>query len=197
VVYPIARGTSPGLLALWAYLFLGERPSAVAALGIVVLVAGLIIVGTHSRRTAPTGTPSYRSVGLALAVALLISLYSVVDGAAVQRINAFSYSGHIFALIPLLLTPLMFWRYGVPTMVNVWRLSAPRLVVTGVLMAGSYLLVLLVYQIAPVGYAGAVREVSVVFAALLGRVWFQEQVGLQRALGIACIFGGVLLVTLG
>lgn len=197
VVYPIARGTSPGLLALWAYLFLGERPSLIAGLGIAVLVAGLIVVGINSRRTATAGTPSYRSVGLALAVAVLISLYSVVDGAAVQKINAFSYSAHIFALIPLMLTPLMFWRYGTQNLVNVWRLSAPRLIITGILMAGSYLLVLLVYQIAPVGYAGAVREVSVVFAALLGRVWFQEQVGLQRAIGIACIFGGVLLVTVG
>ena len=82
VVYPIARGTAPGLLAVWAFLFLGERPTVPVTVGIVVLVVGLILVGLQLERGGLQKPPSYKSVLLAFSVAFLISLYSVIDGSS-------------------------------------------------------------------------------------------------------------------
>ena len=48
LVYPVARGTAPALLALWSALFLGERPSAFGLLGLAVLIGGLLVVGSGS-----------------------------------------------------------------------------------------------------------------------------------------------------
>lgn len=197
VVYPIARGSAPGLLAIWAFLFLGERPTPLAAAGIGVLVVGLILVGWHSQRHQMQKRPSYRSIVLAGGVAVTISLYSVIDGAAVQTLEVLGYSARVSLMMVLFLTPIILWRFGGEALAAEWRSDAPRLVVTGILMTVAYLLVLGVYQIAPVSYAGAIREVSVVFAALLGRLWFREQVGLQRGMGVLFIFCGAVLITGG
>lgn len=197
VVYPIARGSAPGLLALWAFLFLGERPTPLAVAGIGVLVMGLILVGLQLERGKLQKPPSYKSVGLAFAVAVTISLYSVIDGAAVKTIPPLTYSAHLSWMMVIFLTPVILWRFGRQALVAEWRTSAPRLVTTGMILSVAYLLVLWVYQTAPVSYAGAIREVSVVFAALLGRVWFQERVGLQRGLGVVFIFCGAMLITTG
>lgn len=197
VVYPIARGSAPGLLALWAFLFLGERPTSLGVAGIGVLVVGLILVGLQLERGKLQKPPASKSIILALAVAVTISLYSVIDGAAVKTIPPLTYSAYLSWMMVVFLTPIILWRFGRPALVGEWRTSAPRLVATGMIMSVAYLLVLWVYQTAPVSYAGAIREVSVVFAALLGRVWFQERVGLQRGLGVVFIFCGAMLITTG
>jgi drug/metabolite transporter (DMT)-like permease len=85
LVYPIARGTAPAFLALWALLLLDEQLTASGAVGLALVVAGLMLVGSNEllrRRT----TTSVRPVGIALAlgIALLISIYSILDGLAVQ-----------------------------------------------------------------------------------------------------------------
>lgn len=197
VVYPIARGSAPGLLALWAFLFLGERPTPLVAAGIGVLVMGLILVGLQLERGKLQKPPSSKSILLAFAVAVTISLYSVIDGAAVKTIPPLIYSAYLSWVMVAFLTPIILWRFGRAALVWEWRTSAPRLVATGMIMSVAYLLVLWVYQTAPVSYAGAIREVSVVFAALLGRLWFQERVGVQRALGVVFIFCGAMLITTG
>ncbi len=195
VVYPIARGTAPGLLAVWAILFLGERPSPVALLGISVLVLGLVLVGLQRQnRLVPF---AYKSLALPLMVAVIISLYSVVDGAAVQQLPAVSYTIWVFLSTVLLLTPFIWKHYGGRTLWQAWRANPLVLCLTGGAMIGAYILVLLAYQLAPVSYGGAIREMSVVFAAGLGRFWFKEQVGVYRLLGICLIFGGVLLIAGG
>ena len=78
VVYPIARGTAPAFLALWAILFLQEYPNRIGLAGIAVLVLGLIAIGSSAWWRVRRQT-TLRSTGmrLALCIALLISIYSV------------------------------------------------------------------------------------------------------------------------
>ena len=66
----------------------------------------------------------------------------------------------------------------------------------GVLTQLTYLLVLQAYAIGRVGYAGAIREVSVVFAALVGWRWLGEGFGSLRTAGAALIFAGILVIAL-
>ncbi|HRE27505.1 MAG TPA: EamA family transporter, partial [Anaerolineales bacterium] len=83
LAYPIARGTAPGLLALWATLFLGEPPNPWGWFGMAILALGLMVTGgVFRRRTTDVALP-LRGIGYALGVAVCISTYSIIDGAAV------------------------------------------------------------------------------------------------------------------
>jgi drug/metabolite transporter (DMT)-like permease len=194
VVYPIARGAAPGLLALWAVLFLHERLSFAGVAGLLVLVLGLMITGSSALWQSGRWSPDPVSIGLALAVAFCISAYSVIDGAAVQVAHPVPYTTATFALTTALLAPLIFRRYGLRATLAAWRGNWPKITVIGFCMPGSYMLALAAYTLAPVSYAGAIREMSIVFAALIGWLWLREGLGLFRIVGAAVIFCGVLII---
>jgi drug/metabolite transporter (DMT)-like permease len=102
----------------------------------------------------------------------------------------------VFFLAPALTSPLMLRRYGWSVLKS--ELAAHRLGVVslGLLTVCSYLLALFAYSIAPLSYAGAIREVSVVLGALAGWRFLGERMGGWRAAGAVIIFGGILIVAL-
>lgn len=64
----------------------------------------------------------------------------------------------------------------------------------GVLMLVAYMLVLVVYGFSSVSYAGAIREISIVFGALAGWLWLKEKFGFVRVAGALVIFSGILII---
>jgi drug/metabolite transporter (DMT)-like permease len=200
LAYPLARGTAPLLLALGSVVFLKEKLSPGGVLGLSVLVLGLLIVGTTgTTRTTETqesaGKP-WAGVAAALAVAVLIALYTVIDGAAVRLVPPGPYNGLVLGLTALFLTPFILLRYDRRTLLAEWRRHGWRIVAVGALLLLSYGLVLFAYTFARVAYAGAVREVSVVFAALAGWWWLGEPMGRLRLLGAVLIVFGIGLIAL-
>lgn len=201
LVYPIARGAAPVLLALWTALFLGEVPRPLGMAGIGLIVTGLVTVGSAGWRSASGGAVPRRSgfapgMGLALLVALLISIYSTLDGAAVKTNDPAVYSATIYALTAAILAPVLFRRHGILGVAAVWKTYWKRAVAVGVLQSFGYLLVLAVYARARVSYAGAIRESSVVLGALAGWLWLGEEFGPRRVIGAVVIFLGVLTIAL-
>lgn len=195
LIYPLARGTAPALLAVWATLFLGERLRPAGLLGLAVLIGGLLVVGGGvwwARRGKAQVGPS--GVAAALLVALCISIYSAIDGAAVQTISPIPYTVLILGLSALFCTPVIALRYRRAAIVAEWRLNWPRIVTVGVLNLTTYMLVLFAYSRAQVAYAGAVREISVVFAALVGWRWLGEPFGAHRTVGALLIFTGIVII---
>src|SRR5512141_1457437 len=100
LVYPVARGAAPALVVVWAALFLREIPSLGGLLGIALIVCGLAIIGATSLFQNGTQKPQFRGILSALSVALVISIYTIVDGFAVKRGPALSYGLTFFALMP-------------------------------------------------------------------------------------------------
>ena len=195
LVYPIARGAAPAMLALWSFLLLQETPHRAGLFGLIILLVGLLVVGGSAWwKKNVQMAPSLGSIGLALIVALCISAYSVSDGAAVKFVNPTSYVALEMALTALFVTPLIILRYRWRVVQSEWRSSWPRITLVGLLSNFTYLLVLFAYTMAPVGYAGAIREVSVVFAALAGWLWLDERFGSLRAIGATVIFAGILVI---
>lgn len=202
LVYPLARGTAPALLAIWAALFLGERPTPLGLLGLGVLLLGLLVVGSGawwSQRKAASA--SWLAIGAALLVALAISIYTTIDGAAVRLVGSAQsavvlYTVVVLGMSAVLTAPVVLARYGPKLMLAEWRANGLRIVVVGVLSMLTYVLVLLAYTLAQVNYAGAIREVSVVFGALAGWLWLGEGFGAQRAAGAVLIFAGILVIAL-
>jgi drug/metabolite transporter (DMT)-like permease len=195
LIYPIARGAAPALLALWATLFLNDPPHGAGIVGIALLVLGLIITGSSPLWSRSTGRNfSTKGILAALATALCISIYTTIDGAAVRFVPPLPYTVLILGLSAVLATPVVVLRYGTRAMLTEWRVNRRRIILVGLAALVTYILVLQAYTISHVSYAGAVREVSVVFAALLGWRWLDESFGLARTIGAICIFAGIVVI---
>jgi drug/metabolite transporter (DMT)-like permease len=213
LVYPLARGAAPAFLALWAALFLGERPQPGGLAGLALLLAGLLLVGGAAARAArppvlieggATAVQSRGSVvafatsgtAAALMVACCISIYSVIDGAAVRIASPIPYTIAVLGTSALLLTPVVLARYGHQALAAEWRANWRRILIVGIFAQVTYALVLQAYAIGRVSYAGAIREISVVFAALVGWRWLGEGFGAARIAGALLIFAGILAIAI-
>lgn len=214
LVYPIARGTAPAFITLWATLFLGERISAIGAAGLVLIMLGLMINGAggllERRRSGQTDSVRLRrtpeiglragstlvGICLALITALLISIYSTLDAAAVRHTPATSYTVTMLAFAGLFFTPFALIGSGWQKTVAVGRRYRREILAIGVAGMLAYILVVNAYAIAKVSYAGALREVSVVFGALAGWKLLGESFGKLRVIAALLLFCGVILIVL-
>ena len=198
LVYPMARGAAPAFLVVWAILFLGERPRPLGLLGVALLICGLVVIGGNSWWSLRKATMLRSSgIGLALGVAFCISIYSAIDGAAVHIVSPAPYTVLVISLSSVFVAPFIFMRYGRQAVAAEWRTNWYRVIIVGILMLASYMLVLQSYAIAHISYAGAIREISVVFAAFMGWRWLGEKLGGLRLIGAGIIFIGILVIALG
>jgi drug/metabolite transporter (DMT)-like permease len=196
MIYPLGRGAAPVFLAIWAALFLRETFAPLGLIGLIVLIGGLLIVGSSAWR-ADAERPSPASVGLAILVALFISIYTAIDGYAVRQTDAIAYTFAIYAMTAVWIAPFWIKHYGLRALADEWRADWKRIIAIGTLSVSAYLLVTFVYATATLTYAGALREISVVFGALAGSIFFGEPFGKRRTIGSAVIFIGILLIALG
>ena len=197
LVYPMARGAAPVFLVAWAALFLGESPRLYGLIGIALLVLGLVVVGGKTWWTLrKTSTLSKSALVLALGVACCISIYTTIDGAAVRHVNPLPYTTLVIALSGVLITPVVVKRYGRRAIAAEWRTNWMRIILVGIFTFLAYMLALKAYTITRVSYAGSVREISVVFAALLGWRWLGEDFGLIRLIGAILIFTGIFVIAM-
>lgn len=194
LIYPIARGAAPGLLFIWAILLLDEQFSPAGLLGLALIIAGLVVIGLGGLLRDPKRSPHWPGVAVALLTALCISVYTVIDGAAVKRADPTSYVLALFILIPALVSPLVIRRYGRARLATEFRAEWRRFAIMSVLGTLAYALALQAYHIAPVGYAGAIREMSVVMGAFAGWRLLGEDFGPLRLGGSAVVFAGILTI---
>ena len=196
LVYPLARGTAPVFIALWAVLLLGESLTWAGLIGLGSIVAGIVLIGAGAWRNSPQHALKLSLSTVApFLIALCISGYSVIDGAAVKQAPALPYTALGLGLSVLLMTPLIWARYGWGTLKSVGREHWWRIVLIGLATFAAYGLTLTAYGLAQVSYVGAVREVSIVLGALAGWLWLGEPFGLTRTIGALIVAGGILIVT--
>ncbi len=191
VVYPIARGVVPALVALWAVIFAGEHLPMQAWIGIAVIAAG-IQVSSWSVLRQGVGRAS---LVFALGTGCCISVYSLVDGLGVRVSgNILSYWAwhsvlHIFVVgfvamrrgTQLLALPTRTWVIGF---------------VGGMVSMTAYGLVLYAKNFAPLGVVSALRETSVIFAALIGFLFLGEGNPMRRLLAAVMMAAGVSMIAL-
>ena len=198
LTYPIMRGFAPLLVALGSGAFIGEAPSFAAWLGIVGIALGVALVGLAH----PGEALHHRKALLfAFANAALIAVYTTVDGNGVRANgDAARYVLLLFVLDVLLYPPLVWLRRGPAARAELLAYARRRWPVAalgGAASIGAYGIALWAMTHAPVASVAALRETSVLFAALLGTVLLKERFGLQRALGTGVIVGGVMALRFG
>ncbi len=191
LVYPIARGSAPLVVAPLAVWVLGERLSASGLCGIALVVAG--IFATHSgvfrSATAPGARPA---AALAALTGVMIAGYSLVNKVGVRTTPVLLWAFMVLSVDALMLLVVLYARGGLEwprTGTPRWRAAA-----IGVLMLAAYLAILSALTLAPVSYVVAGREVSIVVTALAGALLLHEPHSGRRVAGAVVIFAG--LVTL-
>jgi drug/metabolite transporter (DMT)-like permease len=202
MTYPIMRGFAPLLVALYVTFgggaFVGEHPSATAWLGTLGITAGVALVGLAHPGEA---LHHRKALAFAFANAAIIAIYTVVDGLGVRASgNAAAYVFVLFVLdgFPF---PLLVWLRRTPQqrqdILAYARTRWPKAALGGAASIGSYAVALWAMTQAPVASVAALRETSVLFAALLGTWLLKEKFGWQRAAGTAVVVGGVMALRLG
>ncbi len=202
VVYPLARGSGPLLSSCAAVLFLGERISVLGALGILGVVGGVFLVaggpGLWKAAHDPTQARRVRKgMVYGLLTGAFIASYTVSDGYAVKVLLMspilLDYCGNIVRLV--LLTPAAL-RDRAET-AALWRAQWKYALLVGIFSPVAYVLVLYALQFAPLSHIAPAREVSMLFAAILGGRLLGERDQMMRVLGALCIGGGVMALALG
>ncbi len=196
LVYPIARGTAPAFLMLWSALFLREDLTPGGILGVTLIVCGMIVIGATSLVQARGSRIRLKGILTALSVALVISLYTLIDGTAVKNGPPLPYALTMFMLVPVITTTYNLRRFGWERFASAWNGPRLPLILAAVLGVVAYLLALFAYTIAPVSYSGAIREMSVVIGAFLGWQFLGEKMGGMRVLGSVIIFAGIIVIAL-
>jgi drug/metabolite transporter (DMT)-like permease len=202
VVYPVARGTGPLLSATGAVLLLGEHLGVLGTAGVAGIALGVFLIAGGPGLWAKAHDPAQRTrvrLGLAYGTATgaLIAGYTLVDGYAVKVLLVspilVDYIGNVLRL-PFLL-PIA-WRDPVGLR-EAWRTQWKHALAVAVLGPVAYVLVLYAMTMAPLSHVAPAREVSMLFAALIGgRLLGESDRGLRLA-GAACIALGVVALARG
>ena len=189
--YPLMRGTAPLIVALLGIAFLRELPTAPMALGILLISLGIVSIAFVQRRKHPA-TAAY----WAFANAALIAVYTLVDATGARSSgNAASYVSWLIFLEGL---PFLVWvvaRRG-RIAVHYLKRSAARGLVGGACSLAAYGIVLWAMTRAPVAAVAALRETSVLFAALMGSLWLREGFGIARLAGAVSVVLGIAALKL-
>ena len=206
-VYPLARGLSPVLVALFAEL-LGDPMSGRQTVGIAVVCGGLAaLVFSAGRPKRTQGT----ALLWAVATGVSIAIYTVVDGMGVR--HAGGASGYtawmmlvegwaIAAFLGIVLRRRRAEADGTPAAVpapwsplsNLTRADRIRGGVAGVLMPLAYGLFLWAQTRGALAAVSALRETSVIFGAALGSLFLREPFGRYRVLAAVTIASGILIL---
>jgi len=186
VVYPIARGTAPVLVLVVGVVALGHGTSVGQVVGVCLVGLGILLVRGLGR------TPG-RGVPLGLLIACVIAAYTLVDKDGVKHAAAVPYLELTMLGPAVVYTAAVVRGKGARALRNAW---GPATVVAGVCTFGAYTLVLLALQRAAAAPVAAVRETSVVIAALLARRVLREPVGLPRIAGAIAVAGGIALLSI-
>jgi drug/metabolite transporter (DMT)-like permease len=191
-MYPLARGTSPWVVALLSVVVLNRALSVTELAGVLAVSAGLIglvlIGGRPGRKDLP-------ALAVALLTGLMISGYTVIDGVGVTRAPLLAYAGWMFLLqAPPIVTIALIRRRG--RLVAAMRACALPGLAGGAISQVAYTIVLWAQLSGALAPIAALRETSIVFGALIGALFLGERLGPHRAIAAAVVLGGVVLISL-
>jgi drug/metabolite transporter (DMT)-like permease len=195
LVYPLARGTGPLLSTMAAILFLGERPSAIALAGALLIIGGVLILTTNFAKLRERGAQD--AMLYALVTGLFIAAYTIWDKQAVSRFGivplVLDWGGNVGRAI--LLTPFAL-KYS-DQAINEWREHKYEAVAVAVLIPLSYILVLTAMRFTPVSYVAPAREISILIGTAMGAHLLGEGDARRRLAGAGAMVIGILGLAAG
>ena len=196
IVYPLARATGPLLTILFAIAVLGERPGPVALGGAVLIgISALVLTGNPF---AWHKSEARRAVGFALMTGFTISVYTLTDkwSVAAWLIPVLVYDWGCNFCRCVVLVPLSHHR-SPGAMATAWRERRGTVIAIAALSPLSYILVLTAMVFTPVSLVAPAREISILFAALMGAHLLREGDVTRRAIAALGMVLGISGLALG
>jgi drug/metabolite transporter (DMT)-like permease len=193
-VYPIARGSAPLMTATATTALIGERLGIVGWLGIILLVAGVLLLSLRGGRDL--ARLDRKAVGFALFTAVTICAYSVVDGVGARLAgSANAYTVALFVgIAPVMVIYALARRGAAATLASGrhWGLGLAG----GTLQLGSYGIAIWAMTVAPIAIVAALRETSVLFGAAIAVIFLKEPLRASRIVAAVMIVAGLALIRL-
>jgi len=200
LVYPIMR-SSPALVLIFSITILGEKVSAVGILGILLVVIGVYTIGMEKITLSELYRPiravrTDRATRFALLTLVSVAAYSLVDKTAVASMHPI-----VFAYFYPWISIFFFSFYirktkGNGELIGEWTANKSSILVCGVLSIFGYFLILWAFTIERVSYIVGLRQLSIVFAVLLGGQFLNEGKKFIRISASAVIFIGAYLIAI-
>jgi drug/metabolite transporter (DMT)-like permease len=202
VVYPIGRGSGALLAAAAGIVLLGERPGPLSTAGILLVIAGVIVIGLPGRSrtgiTAPSPSPpALMGIAFALLTGLTIAAYTVWDKYAVATLHIPPVLEDWAATLGVTLAVAPIALRDRTRLAAVWHSYRPQVLGAAVLSPLAYILVLTALRFTAISVAAPCREVSVLFGVLLGRRLLGEGSAARRLVAAAAIVAGIISVAIG
>jgi len=189
-VYPIARGSAPILVTLGAILFAGEYINTIALIGVICLSVGVMAL-TFERVGGTAIKP--KAMFFALITGITIASYTIVDGLGVRQAGSILGFAVWLTIGDGILTFLiaLMWKKR-----EIWRVAKnniPTGLAGGFMQVGAYWIIIYALAIAPMGMVSALRETSVLFAALISTFILKEGFTVWRFVSASLIAFGLIL----
>jgi drug/metabolite transporter (DMT)-like permease len=197
LVFPVMRGAAPLLTAMAALVLLREELAPLSWLGLILATAAVAAFALPPRGVALRDHPHRAALLWAVGTAVGISLYNVTDARGVRIApNPFTFIVWLFLLdgIAITLTALVLRRNALARAVALkWRYGVPA----GALSILSFGSALYAFRLMETAKVSALRETSVVFAALMGTLFLGEGFGRRRVVAAIVLAAGLVLMQFG
>ena len=188
-IYPIARGSSSLLLAIISLIYLTDKISLWGFIAIIIVCMGLFLISYSDRLKF-----NFSAFGLGVLTAIMITTYTLVDGIGVRHSsNPYSFLYWMLLLngTPALIASFFFKNNGL-------RIVNKNLILTGVafgiLAPLAYGLAVWCMQFLPIAYVSSMREISIIFATLIGLILLKEKTASKRIIPSIFIVMGISIL---
>lgn len=193
IVYPLARGTGPLFSFAGAVLLFGERPGPLAVLGLLLIMAGIVLVANLHRSLRRAALPGLLWGAVTGAC---IAAYTLNDGWAVKvlAVSPFliDFTGNCFRVLVLSHQALA----ARDELAAEWRAYRVPVLTVATLGPLGYILVLFAMRRAPISHVAPTRELATLVGTWFGARLLGEQAAAQRLAGALCIVAGVISIAL-
>ena len=185
-VYPVIRGTVPLLVTAGGFIFAGQRLPPVAVVGVLLVAVGVMSLAFRGRR------PPRSSMVFAVSTGIIIAAYNVVDAQGVTATgHPLTYAAWICLTYGSMLA-LTFLIIRRPLLEDLRRREIGAAALGGLLSLVAYVAVICAFALGPAGPITALRETSVIFAALIGHQFLHEKLTPSRAIACLTVAAGAI-----
>ena len=190
-VYPIARGTAPVFIVILSLLFFDMSISKFELVGILIISFGIISLGLQKIKTLN----NYTAISYAIGTGLFISCYSITDGyGGRESLSPLNYTAWLFIVNAIIFPMLLVIMKKPKILRNAFSKGKKIFFIGGPLSYTAYGIVVWAFTQAPVPVVAALREMSIIFALLIGAFFLKEKITLLKSVAVLTIFFGVILL---
>jgi drug/metabolite transporter (DMT)-like permease len=194
VVYPISRGTGPLVVALLGFLVVGDQMATIGLVGVGLISLGIFSMTRPEPNELQHPEKLLKHVMMAMGLGLLIGTYTLIDANGVRSGSTpfiFIVWSYIFYGIAYTTFAMMVRR---DRLISDLRASAKIGITVGLLANTGYGLALLAFNYGVVGEIAALRELSIIFAVVIGFFFLSEKIGMRRIRAVVIISIGTIVL---